>query len=584
MLPQDFLFQLKQANPIEQVMGRYAALQRAGNLLKCCCPFHSEKTPSCIVYANTQDPHFYCFGCHVGGDVITFLMKIEGVSYIEAVEMLAENAGMTVPRDDAERRKSQQRMRIFELNRAAANYYYAQLGGADKRGLQYLANRGLKPETVKKYGLGFAGDRWDDLAKAMQKLGFSEEELLTANLCSRSARTGSLYDRFRNRVIFPIIDLRGSIIAFGGRTIEKDGEPKYLNSSDTPVYKKGDTLFSLNFAKKSQSKRLILAEGYLDVIAIHQAGFENVVATLGTALTPSQCRLMRQYCDEVIISYDSDNAGQTSARKAVNLLHSVGITTRILRMEGAKDPDEYIKKFGASRFRLLLEEADDAVSFQLEQCKNGLDINNVSEKNTALQKVTAVLADISNVLEREVYLSKVSKEYEIAVDAIRAQVNQELKKRENIRKKTNWRSLSTQVQMRDPVNPDANSHRREAKAEEQILCYLFRHPDALTDVLRLISPEEFVTDLNRRILVCFRDAIVQGNNFSLSIFSQQFSPSEMGHITGILARHDDIAITEKAVHDCAQLLKSNQPSPDSPDDISDEEWAAALKRKNSGKI
>lgn len=565
-------------------MGRYVELKRSGNLLKCCCPFHSEKTPSCMVYTNIQDSHFYCFGCHVGGDVITFLMKIEGVTYIEAVEMLAENAGMTVPRDDHERRKAQQRMRIFELNRAAAGYYYQQLLGADKRGLYYLAERGLKPETIKKYGLGFAGDGWDGLFKAMQKLGFSEQELLDANLCSRSSRTGGIYDRFRNRVIFPIFDLRGSVIAFGGRTIDKDGEPKYLNSSDTPVYKKGDTLFSLNFAKKSQSKRLILAEGYLDVITINQAGFDNVVASLGTALTPSQCRLMRQYCEEVVISYDSDNAGQTSAKKAVNLLHSVGITTKILRMEGAKDPDEYIKKYGASRFRLLLEEADDAVSFQIEQCKVGLDVNNVSEKNTALQKITAVLADISNELEREVYISKVAKEYEVSIEAIRAQVDKELRKRENIRKKTNWRSLSTQVQMRDPVNPDANAHRREAKAEELLLCYLFRNPDALKDVLRQITADNFVTELNRRVFTCFCDAIQNGSSFSLSIFSEQFSTGEMGHITGILAVHNDIAISEKAVADCIQLLKQYQPEQTSAEDISDEEWAAALKRKNSGKL
>ena len=249
MLPQEFLYQLKQANPIETIMGRYVQLQRAGSLLKCNCPFHSEKTPSCVVYAGTQDPHFFCFGCHAGGDVITFLMKIEGLSYMEAVETLAQNAGLPMPQQENDHGESRRRSRLLELNRSAAQFYYKQLCGEDKRGLQYLAERKISPQIIKKFGLGFADGRWDGLQKAMIAEGFTEEELIDANLCSRSQKTGGIFDRFRNRVVFPIFDLRGSVIAFGGRTIEPDGQPKYLNSSLPRCSKKAEIFLPCSLPK-----------------------------------------------------------------------------------------------------------------------------------------------------------------------------------------------------------------------------------------------------------------------------------------------------------------------------------------------
>lgn len=584
-LPQEFLYQLKQANPIDSVMGRYVELKRAGSLLKCCCPFHSEKTPSCVVYAGTQDPHFYCFGCHVGGDVVTFLMKIEGLSYHDAIQMLAENAGMTVPTAENDHGESQKRMRLMELNRNAAKYYYEQLCGADKRGLQYLSERKLKPEIVRKYGLGFAGESWDGLSKAMHALGYSDEELLAVNLCSVSRKTGALYDRFRNRVIFPIFDLRGNVIAFGGRTIEKDGEPKYLNSSDTPVFKKGRNLFSMHFAKKSQSKRLILAEGYMDVIAIHQAGFENVVASLGTALTAEQCRLMRQYCEEVVISYDSDAAGQNATAKAVNLLRAVGIQPKILHMHDAKDPDEYIKKFGAGRFRLLLEEADDAVNFALERCKNGVDASTENGTITALHKAVSVLAAIENELDRNVYLSRVAKEYNVDQQILQAQVDKERRRNVRSEKKQTWRAITTQPLLRDTVNPVSTEHRREAKAEEEILCYLFRNPDAAEAMEARIQPSDFVTPLYQRVYDTFLQAMKNGEPFSLSLFSESFSPDEMGRIAGISAMHQEIVISEKAIADCIHLLKRYhlQQQGDAAEQ-SDDEWLSSFRMRNADKL
>lgn len=556
MLPQEFIYQLKQANPIEQVMGSYVQLIRAGSLLKCNCPFHSEKTPSCVVYADTQDPHFYCFGCHAGGDVISFIRQIEGIGYMDAVRMLAERAGMTVPSQSQDNREENMRMRLLELNRAAANYYYKQLTGPDKRGLVYLKERALRPDIIKKYGLGFAGEQWDGLLNAMKNLGFTDEELLAANLCSRSQKTGNLYDRFRSRVIFPIIDLRGNVIAFGGRTIEKDGEPKYLNSSDTPVFKKGRNLFSMNFAKKSQSKRLILAEGYMDVIAVHQAGFENVVASLGTALTPDQCRLMRQYADEVVISYDSDAAGQNATVKAVNLLRAVGLRPRILHMHDAKDPDEYIKKFGAPYFRKLLEDADDALTYELQRCRDGTDPESEDGTITALHKAVNVLAGITNEMERNVYLSRVAKDYDINTQLLEAQVDREIKKRKNSAKKQDWQNRVSLLRPRDPVNPEASQHQKEATAEEYILCYLFRQPDALESVMERIKPEEFVTEFHRRVYEKLAEMLKQGYDFSLSLFSgEDFTPDETGRITGIPAKYDEIDISPQTVEDCIRTLK-----------------------------
>jgi len=583
LLPQEFLYQLKQANPIETIMGRYVQLQRAGSLLKCNCPFHSEKTPSCVVYAGTQDPHFFCFGCHAGGDVITFLMKIEGLSYMEAVETLAQNAGLPMPQQENDHGESRRRSRLLELNRSAAQFYYKQLCGEDKRGLQYLAERKISPQIIKKFGLGFADGRWDGLQKAMIAEGFTEEELIDANLCSRSQKTGGIFDRFRNRVVFPIFDLRGSVIAFGGRTIEPDGQPKYLNSSDTPVFKKGRNLFAMQFAKKSQSKRLILAEGYMDVISIHQAGFENVVASLGTALTPDQCRLMRQYCEEVVIAYDSDTAGRSATSKAVNLLRAVGIQPRILKMQDAKDPDEYIKKFGAGRFRLLLEEADDAVQYALDRCKDGIDVTAVDGKVTMMQKAVSVLADIENGMQRSIYLSNLAKEQEIDPVALKEQVEREIRIRRGREKKQAWRATVNQSLLRDPVNPTASGNRKAAKAEELILCYLFRHPDAMTEISEMICPEQFVTELYRRAYEVYLEEMPKLSVFTFSIYSGTFSADEMGALTGIAARYQEIDISLASVHDAVDILLEHSTKEGDAENLTDEEFLAMFARKRSKK-
>ena len=309
-LPEEFIYQLKLANPIESTIGNYINLLRRGKDYVALCPFHSEKTPSFHVYTDTQS--FYCFGCGAGGDVITFTKKIENLEYIETIKLLAQKGGLDVPENDTDNRAANLKKRILEINRETANYYFKQLvSGNDKKGLKYFVDRGLKPETIKKYGLGYAPASWDGLYKHLSKSGYSNEEMIAAGVRTVSRNNNNVYDTFRERVIFPIIDLRGNVIAFGGRTLD-NGIPKYLNTGDTPVFKKSRNLFSLNLAKNYPARKMILAEGYMDVISINQAGFENVVATLGTSLTSDQARLMKSYADEVIISYDSDSAGPVS--------------------------------------------------------------------------------------------------------------------------------------------------------------------------------------------------------------------------------------------------------------------------------
>ena len=408
MVSDVFLEQLRNACPLEEIARTYVDLKRRGRTYVCNCPFHSEKTPSFTVFPDTQS--FYCFGCGAGGDVITFIQQIENLDFMDAVKLLAQNSGMTVPEQGADEKQSRMRKRILAVNRAAANFYYRMLTGSDKRGLQYFIQRHLTTTTIKKYGLGFAPETWDALSRYLLQQGFTEEELLLADV-SRRSRRGTLIDTFRNRVIFPIVDLRGNVIGFGGRVLD-DSQPKYLNTAQTPVFDKGKNLFSLQFAKNSVTTTLILAEGYMDVIAVHQAGFENVVATLGTAITPDQARKISQYAKTVIIAYDSDAAGQAATQKAMRHFSEVGIETKILRMQGAKDPDEYIRKFGAERFRMLLEGSEDAINFQLDRCEMGLDLQTENGRATLLRRATEVLIQIPDPVTREVYLMRTAEKCE----------------------------------------------------------------------------------------------------------------------------------------------------------------------------
>lgn len=559
-IPNSFIMQLRQTADIEDVMSSYCSISRAGRNQKCLCPFHSEKTPSLVVYPDTQS--FYCFGCGAGGDVITFIMKIENLDYVEAVRFLARRYNMEVPNESGEDRVYQMRTRIFELNRETARFFHAcLLSPAGKEGLAYLTGRGLSEKTIRTYGLGFAPQGWDNLVGHLRSKGFTMDEMIAAAVVAKSDRNGRVrfYDQFRNRVMFPIIDLRGNVIAFGGRVMD-DSKPKYLNSADTPVFKKSRNLFSLNLAKNQiENRKLILAEGYMDVISIYQAGFHNVVATLGTALTEEQARLMAQYADEVVISYDSDVAGQRASERAITLLSQAGITTRVLAITGAKDPDEYIKKFGSARFKLLLEGANKPMDFELLKIKKEVDIKTDEGKLAYLRQGVLVLARLKNSLEREVYAGKLAEETGVSKAAILDQVGGIIKKEVRTAKKREWNEVqSGRALYQDRINPQKASHLKAAMAEEQILVYLLRNPDGLKTALNFLTSEDFVTDFNRRVFTIIIQKGQETGEVDLSVLASELKPEEMGKISGLLAKSREMDNTRQQLLDSIQVLKDNR--------------------------
>lgn len=572
----EFLYNLRNANPIETVMGGYVNMIRRGRNYVCSCPFHSEKTPSCTVFTDTQN--FYCFGCGAGGDVITFIMKIENLTFPEAVKLLAQRSGMEVPSfGNKDSGYAKRKTRIYEMNRIAANFYYTNLiKGADKTGLSYFANRKLTPQTIKKYGLGYASDSWNELTDVLRSKGYSDEEMTDAWLAGH--KNGRTFDMFRKRVMFPIVDLRGNIIGFGGRVLD-DSQPKYLNTGKTPVFDKGSNLFSMNFAKNSNAKRLILCEGYMDVIAVNQAGFENVVATLGTAITPDQARLISHYAEEVIIAYDSDGAGQKATQKAINHFADVGLRTKILHMEGAKDPDEFIKKFGRDRFRLLIDGSNDANDFMLDKCEEGLDLSTDIGRVELLKRTAKVLAGIESPLEREVYISRTSKKCDIPVQVLKTHIDTMLRKNSRSAKNNEWRNIKAKTSyIRDDINPDAVSNKKEARAEETIISYLLNRPQEFEDIEKLAPPQTFVTAFNKKVYTALLDRLKNSEKFSLSLLSDEFSTDEMGRISGIAAKKRNVDITRDVVADCAKVLKDNKPAANG--ELSNDELLELFRSKN----
>lgn len=573
----EFLYRLRTANPIDTVMGAYVNIIRRGRNYICSCPFHSEKTPSCTVFTDTQS--FYCFGCGAGGDVITFIMKIENLDFTEAVKLLAQRSGMEIPKENSrDSQLAKRKTRIYEMNRLAANFFYTQLiKGSDKSGLRYFADRKLSPQTIKKYGLGYAPDSWNTLTDMLRSKGYSDDEITDAWLGSRSKK-GNIFDIFRKRVMFPIIDLRGNIIGFGGRVLD-NSQPKYLNTGATPVFDKGSNLFSMNFAKNADTKRLILCEGYMDVIAVNQAGFENVVATLGTAITPDQARLMSHYAEEVVIAYDSDGAGQKATQKAINHFADVGIRTRILRMNGAKDPDEYIKKFGRNRFKMLIDGSDDANDFMLDKCEEGLDLSTEAGRVELLKRASKVLAAIESPLEREVYISRTSRKCDIPTEVLKTHINGLLKKNSRTEKMSEWRNITSKAAYsRDDLNPEAQDHKKEAKAEENIIYFLLKHPAEAAEIEKNAPPDIFITALNRKIYTALLEKMKISEKFTLSLLAGEFSDEEMGRISRIDVTNREFTINRSVFADCINVLKSYRSS-DSKN-MSDDDLRKLFKSKS----
>lgn len=582
-LSEEFLDKLKDANEISSVMSTYVSLKRAGRDNVCLCPFHSEKTASCHVYSDTQS--FYCFGCGAGGDVINFIRLIEHLDYLESVKFLAQRAGIPMP-DDSYDRSGEVKQRLLEINREAARFYRdILLSDAGREGRDYLRNRGLTENTIRKYGLGYAPDDWGKLKAHLLSKGFREQELVDAALLVRSQK-GNTYDKFRHRVMFPIIDRRGNIIAFGGRTLEPDAPAKYLNSDETAVFHKRSSLFSLNFAKNTKEKFLILCEGYMDVISLNQAGFDNAVATLGTAITPEQARLMRQYCEEVVISYDSDGAGQKATMKAINLLSEAGIEAKVLQMTGAKDPDEYIQKYGADGFRMLLQQSGGAISFELKKFTAGLDMETPEGRASYLKKAVALLAEVDNRIDRMVYISDTARICSMTPGEIEKAVEERRRYKSYSMKQQERRELINPVRKRSGGENLGRSP--EDKAQRGIIAFLFHSPDMLKKIEERLTDEDFPDENYRNMYNAVAARIKNGISLDISSIGDEFSAEQVGRIMGILSEHNLLPYQKERLNEYITVLEKRRDKygGKKPEEMSESdllERMEKLRREKSGR-
>lgn len=534
--PANFIQEVVDRTEIEELVSRYVPLTRKGANLWGCCPFHSEKTPSFSV--SPAKKMFFCFGCHAGGSVITFLQKAENIEFAAAVEMLAARAGIPLPQGSErnDREDGVTRKRVLEMNLEAARFFRACLfdPAIGSEGMEYFTRtRRLSPAVIKHFGLGYAPNGFYALRDYMKSKGYSDDELVAGYLCARSKKNNSLYDIFRNRVIFPIIDTSGNIVGFGGRVMD-GSEPKYLNTSDTPAFNKRRNLFALNFAKNVASERMILCEGYMDVIALHAAGFDSAVATLGTAITPDQARIFARYTKKVIITYDSDTAGQNAADKAMHLLAEVGVEVRVLKLTGAKDPDEFIKKFGADRFRLALEDSRTGFEHKAVAILARHDLSQSTEKLRASDELCAIIAGYSSPVERELYLQFVADKLELPRDVLRNGVEQLIRRR--FRERRAEESRQAQATIRhygDTVNRDAAQNPRAAAAESAVLGMLLIYPehrDAVESGRVALTGDDFVTEFHRRVFASTMELHRAENGFVPELLGESFSPDEMGRI------------------------------------------------------
>ena len=555
MLPELFIQQLKQSCDMERIVSGYLPLKKKGRYLVGLCPFHSEKSPSFYVYPQNQS--FYCFGCGAGGDVITFIRRIENLEYMEAVKLLADRCGLELPMDsDQSDARSMLKKRVLEINRESARFFHSCLMSEQGRqAYEYLISRGRDRKTIRHFGLGYAPAGWDGLLNHLRAKGFSDNDMLEANVVTKG-KYGP-HDRFSNRVIFPIIDLRGNVVAFGGRALDDKGA-KYLNSSDTPVFKKSKTLFALNFAKTSKRPGLILAEVYMDVIDIHQAGFDNAVATLGTALTEEQARLISQYAERVVLAYDSDGPGQAATKRAMNIFDEVGVKVSVLSMTGAKDPDEFIKKYGTERFAMLLDNSRNPVEFELSKLRTTYDTAQADGKVGYLKEACKLFAGIRNPVEREVYITQTANELAISPQAIKAQI-ENLDKRESYRQRKQQRAdtniyIGRMAAAKDDLQRRTNL--RYAMAEEGVLFCLMKNPDSYPQVSSRVSEQDFVTDINRQLYLALSQRLEQGQTVEMIDLSSQLSPELMGRISAIMATAPSQRCDEQTLGDyIARLIE-----------------------------
>jgi len=562
MIPAAVIEEIKFRNDIESVISAYVTLKPAGSNMLGLCPFHSEKTPSFTVFKSRQN--FHCFGCGAGGDVITFIMKMENLSYVEAIEFLAKRVGINIPQEQNRQTERVNSKRILEMNKESAKFFHDRLINSPdgKIALDYLKKRQFSPALIKHFGLGYAPNAFFELANHLSSKGYTQKEMTQAFLCGTSKKTGKPFDMFRNRVIIPIIDTKGDVIAFGGRVLD-DSLPKYLNSSDTPVFKKSRNLFALNYARKDCAERIILCEGYMDVIALHGAGFSNAVATLGTAITPEQARIMKRYTKSVVIAYDSDEAGQRAADKAFRLLGEVGLDVRILKMQGAKDPDEYIKKFGKERFKMILDESKTRFDYKLESILEKHDISITTEKLKAISEVSEVISSVSSAVEREIYIAKAAEKLEVTKENLKYDIDKKIKKHIKEARVNETRKIMMDAGgIGDRINPDYAKNVRAAAAEEAIISIILTYPELLKrvkDKTYDLLPGDFFTEFGKRVFEETMKLYDGETDFDYGLLGSVFSTDEMGRITSIVLKRDKLSSNgEKELSDCIKVLKKEK--------------------------
>ena len=570
MIPQSFIEELKIRCPIEDVISSYVTLKRAGSNHNGLCPFHSEKTPSFTVFSATSS--FYCFGCGAGGDVISFIMRMENLDYRDALEFLAKRAGIALPDDGKYQEKGVNRKRIYEINTAAAKFFRSALFESEEGGIarNYLTNRGLSQTIIKRFGLGYADESFNSLRDHLRKQGFTDEEMLAGFLCKKSEKNGSLYDIFRSKVMFPIIDTAGNIVAFGGRVLD-NSKPKYINSSDTPAFNKKRNLFALNYAKNSCAERLILCEGYMDVIALHEFGFENAVATLGTAITSEQARLIAKYTKQVIITYDSDEAGQRAADKAFKLLDEVGVDTKIPKVEDAKDPDEYLRKFGKVKFEKLLGLSRTRFEYTAEKILSEHDTTNDEEKVKAIKRLVSYVASMSSNTEREIYSAKLAEMMELNVENVRRDIAYAIKRRNAEKKKEDHeRLIRDTIGIADRVNPDFAKKPLASRAEEAVLGMLMSKKEYLSTAVdgKPLSTDDFFTEFGRRLFSFIKEA-EEGDGFDFGQLSESFSQDEVSRAMKLMLSREKLSDNGPQVftENLRQMRRGSESSGSGIDDI-----------------
>ncbi len=578
MIPEDIINEIKYRNDIETAVSQYVNLKRRGKNLVGLCPFHSEKTPSFTVYP--ENGSFYCFGCGVGGDVFTFTGLIENLDYMESIKLLAERSGIALPQDGYDDSMQRLKKRIYDINRDTARFFHSFLmspGG--KQTLDYLTDRGLTLKTIKHFGLGAAPDSWDALIRHLKEKGYSESDMLAANVIGKNQR-GNIYDRFRKRVMFPIINIRGNIVAFSGRAMpgeDKQGG-KYVNTADTPVYKKSENLFGINFAKSVCSERVILVEGNMDVISLHQAGFENTVAPLGTAFTTEQANLLSRYTKEIVLMLDADAAGQKAVRRASGLLENTGLSVRVVVVPDGKDPDEYIKKNGKERFAALLEGAVSDMEYKLLTAAKDIDLNNEDGRLKYLAAAAEIIAATDNIMTRDIYIGRLSEKYGVSRTALTTRVNELRKRNSRQKQKKEISDIIRPKFTKDDINPERRRSIKGTAAEETLIAVLLKNPDFYKIAADKLPPEKMLTSLNRRIYETIISVLERGGSLDISVFAEKLLPAEIGYLVSLQNSEKAGKNPEIVLKDCIGVILEEDMLLESAEkaESSVEEWAAGL--------